>query len=583
MKCFFSLKNNKSPGPDGYNAYFYKKAWSVIGEDTTKAIKEFFSIGHLLKEINVTYLALIPKVQNPNCMRDFRPIACCNTIYKVISKLLANKLKPVLLYLLDKCQIAFIKDKRLKDSVLLAQELMKGYHISSNSPRCTLKVDLRKAYDTIRAYITSPGFSVSINGELHGFFKGTRGLRQELSGLFPNLSKSLLFTASVPEDIQQLMTNLCGFEVGNLPIRYLGRLQLIKSILVNMIGFWCSLTILPKMVINQLNTVLRNFLWTGVELKASRAQVAWWNVCSWNWKMLLHLRDLARPFIKHVVGDGKDVSIWHDYWLPLGPLDTRVDHNLIACSQWEDWAKVQCFIRHEQWRIPTLFKEIIPSIGTTEQLPILNAGSHDSVTWTFSLTGSFHLATTYRALISLSPTILWHSVIWFSNHIPRYSFIAWVALTHKLKTRDSPALAKKIVPNYCSLCLADAKSHQHLYFKCSFASEVWMLFQNLCGIYVGDSNLYDITNWIVSMWKNGTKAPDAYVYKLCLTTTVYFIWNERNRRHAMNQVASVASVTKLIYTDVRIRLMSCKLRDSKAARSIAAAWSLPSSVFCEGQ
>ncbi|XP_059627920.1 uncharacterized protein LOC132270737 [Cornus florida] len=169
-----------------------------------------------------------------------------------------------------------------------------------------------------------------------------------------------------------------------------------------------------------------------------------------------------------------------------------------------------------------------------------------------------------------------------SNHIPRYSFITWVARTHKLQTRDSPALAKKIVPNYCSLCLADAESHQHLFFKCSFASEVWMFFQHLCGIYVGDSNLYDITNWIVSRWRDGTKAPDAYVYKLCLTTTVYFIWKERNRRHAMNQVASAASVTKLIYNDVRNRLLSCKLRDLKAARSIAAAWSLPSSVFGEG-
>ncbi|XP_059638949.1 uncharacterized protein LOC132281241 [Cornus florida] len=235
-----------------------------------------------------------------------------------------------------------------------------------------------------------------------------------------------------------------------------------------------------------------------------------------------------------MVSDGKDVSLWHDYWLPSGPLNTRIDHSIIACSQWDNGAKVQCPIRHDQWRIPCLFKELVPTIGTTEHLPVLRNRSHGSVIWTLSSTGSFHLATAYCALISPSPSIPWHFVIWFSNHIPRFSFIAWVALSHRLKTRDSLALAKKIVPNYCSLCLAAAESHQHLFFKCRFASEIWMFFQHLCGIYVRDFNLYDITNWSASMWKDGTKAPEAYVYKLCLTTSVYFIWSERNRRHATN-------------------------------------------------
>ncbi|XP_059664185.1 uncharacterized protein LOC132309953 [Cornus florida] len=373
----------------------------------------------------------------------------------------------------------------------------------------------------------------------------------ELSGLFPNLSKSLLFIANVPEDTQQLMINLCGSEFGNLPIRYLGMPLSSMRHNVN------DCRILVERVTVRITCWTARFLsYTGVNLRTSGAQVAWWNVCKPKdfggvgipqlaalnrISMLRHIRNLFKD---------RDQSIWFE-WAHKNliknrsPLDTRIDHNLIAYSQWEDWAKVQCFIRHDQWRIPRLFREIIPFIGTTKQLPMLIAGSHDSVTWILSSIGSFHLATTYKALISSSPSILWHSSIWFSNHIPRYSFIARVTFSHNLKTRDSPALAKKIAPNYCSLCLAAAESH-HLFFKC-------------------------------------IKAPDGYVYKLCLTIFVYFIWRERNRRNAMNPVASTASIIKLIYTNVRNRLMSCKLRDSKAARTIAAAWSLPSSVFGEGQ
>ena len=121
-----------------------------MGPDIIKGIQSFFKSEHLLKELNTTTIFLVPKVQNPTSMDDFRPISCCNTIYKCISKLIANRIKNVLPSLADKAQTGFIKGRSITDNILLAQELLRNYHRKELSPRCAIKVDFRKAFDTIR-------------------------------------------------------------------------------------------------------------------------------------------------------------------------------------------------------------------------------------------------------------------------------------------------------------------------------------------------------------------------------------------------------------------------------------------------
>ncbi|XP_019227742.1 PREDICTED: uncharacterized protein LOC109209032 [Nicotiana attenuata] len=93
IKVVQELPSDKAPGIDGYPAEFFKENWQVIGKDVIKAVMEFFDTGKLLKEINCTTITLIPKVVNPNFVKEFRPIACCSTMYKIIAKLLTNRLK----------------------------------------------------------------------------------------------------------------------------------------------------------------------------------------------------------------------------------------------------------------------------------------------------------------------------------------------------------------------------------------------------------------------------------------------------------------------------------------------------------
>ena len=145
----FKMKSLKAPGPDGFNVFFYKKAWPIVGEDFMDAVIYFFENGRILREWNDTALTLIPKVANPSRMSDFRPIACCNVMYKCISKIMANRLKGVLPTLINEAQLAFVPGRSIGDSILIAQELVRNYHQSNTKSRCTIKVDILKAYDMV--------------------------------------------------------------------------------------------------------------------------------------------------------------------------------------------------------------------------------------------------------------------------------------------------------------------------------------------------------------------------------------------------------------------------------------------------
>ncbi|GJR20098.1 hypothetical protein Tco_0968625 [Tanacetum coccineum] len=148
-EAIFSMGNDKSPSPDGYTTAFFKEAWDIVSKDVTQAVTEFFINGNLLKEVNHTIIALIPKVSSPTQINDYRLISCCNVIYKCISKILANRIKDSLKTLVSPNQSAFVLGQRITDNILLTQEIMHNYHLDRGPPRCAFKVDIQKAYDTV--------------------------------------------------------------------------------------------------------------------------------------------------------------------------------------------------------------------------------------------------------------------------------------------------------------------------------------------------------------------------------------------------------------------------------------------------
>ncbi|XP_022842002.1 uncharacterized protein LOC111365698 [Olea europaea var. sylvestris] len=147
-EVLFSLKDNKASGLDGFNAGFFKRTWSIVGNDVLCAIKSFFDSGQLLKQVNATTIAL----------------------------LMANRVKMVLPDIVGSQQTVFVKGRHISDNIFLSQELLRNYNRSGGLPRCALKVDIMKAYDSICwdflfAVLRLLGFSEKILSTIRGVRK----------------------------------------------------------------------------------------------------------------------------------------------------------------------------------------------------------------------------------------------------------------------------------------------------------------------------------------------------------------------------------------------------------------------------
>ncbi|GJY28473.1 RNA-directed DNA polymerase, eukaryota, reverse transcriptase zinc-binding domain protein, partial [Tanacetum coccineum] len=200
-EAIFSIDDNKASGPDGFSSKFFKAAWVVIGNDVCAAIKEFFTSGKLLGEFNTTLISLVPKSKTPARVIDYRPISCCNIVYKGISKVITNRLKTVkILHQIRISNNADIDEEVAEDQSVTAQFMAQEEiaNVMNNDP-CQ-EQDIIKAYDTvswsflefclkefgfhpvminwIMVCLKTASFSVCVNGESHGFFKAKRGLRQ---------------------------------------------------------------------------------------------------------------------------------------------------------------------------------------------------------------------------------------------------------------------------------------------------------------------------------------------------------------------------------------------------------------------
>ena len=191
----------KAPDPDGMPPLFFQTYWPDIGMDINEAVLSSLNSSSLLKSINHTFISLIPKVKNPERVTEFRPIILCNLIYKIISKVIANRLKPLLNSIISETQSAFIASRLITDNVLIAFELL--HHMKTGCLGkigfMSLKLNMSKAYDRVEwvflknillrsgfqqswvnlimECVTTLSYSILVNGEPKGMIYPSRGIR----------------------------------------------------------------------------------------------------------------------------------------------------------------------------------------------------------------------------------------------------------------------------------------------------------------------------------------------------------------------------------------------------------------------
>ncbi|XP_060965447.1 uncharacterized protein LOC115720378 [Cannabis sativa] len=146
----FAMSSNKAPGPDGMSVLFFKHYWDSVGYDFCNAVSNFFITGRMHKGVNATNIVLIPKVQNPKRPNHSRLIYLCNVVYKVISKIIANRIKPLLPKLICPTQAAFVPGRAIQDNNVIAQEIVHSFNRKKGREGLfAIKIDLMKAYDRL--------------------------------------------------------------------------------------------------------------------------------------------------------------------------------------------------------------------------------------------------------------------------------------------------------------------------------------------------------------------------------------------------------------------------------------------------
>ncbi|KAL6572341.1 hypothetical protein OROMI_013299 [Orobanche minor] len=196
--CVFDMEVDSVAGPDGFGIKFFQSCWDIISSDVFDAVVDFFSGSPMPRAFTTTTISLIPKNNNPQSWKDFRPISLCNSTYKIISKILSKRLATILPSFINSAQSGFIKGRNITDNILTAHEVT--HDISQSMTNTIIKLDMEKAYDRInwnfifqvmtrfgfsvvwvnfiKSCISNCWFSILVNGQSSGFFKSDRGIRQ---------------------------------------------------------------------------------------------------------------------------------------------------------------------------------------------------------------------------------------------------------------------------------------------------------------------------------------------------------------------------------------------------------------------
>jgi hypothetical protein len=196
----FALNKDSAPGPDGFGAFFFQHYWDIVSKEVINVVLEFFTTSWILPGYNSNIIALLPKTPEASSIDQYRPIAMANFKFKVISKIIADRLASIMPSIISEEQKGFIHDRNIKDCLCIASEAANLLHNKSFGGNLALKIDITKAFDTldwkfllkvlkqfgfnevfcnwIHVILQSAYLSVSINGKSHGYFNCTRGVRQ---------------------------------------------------------------------------------------------------------------------------------------------------------------------------------------------------------------------------------------------------------------------------------------------------------------------------------------------------------------------------------------------------------------------
>nr|GEV76896.1 RNA-directed DNA polymerase, eukaryota [Tanacetum cinerariifolium] len=294
--------SDKSPGPDSFTFAFYKEYWNMIQRDVVEFVHHFLNSGSLPRGCNTSFITLILKVPNPMVISDFRPISHIRAQYKIIAKVLANRLARVIDTIISQEQSAFIKHRQILDGPLMFNEVIQWCK-NKKSKLMVFKIDFEKAFDSISwdflfqvmhfmgfsktwikwisGCLNSASSSILINGTMEGldvamkdamvagFYNGFKIDTLNLSHLF-FVDEALFIGEWSHNNIKSLVAILdCFHQVSGLKINYH------KSKLFGVGDPFEEVTLMAS--ITECNALVSPFNYLGLPIDCNMALVKRWD------------------------------------------------------------------------------------------------------------------------------------------------------------------------------------------------------------------------------------------------------------------------------------------------------------------
>ncbi|XP_062119263.1 uncharacterized protein LOC133833014 [Humulus lupulus] len=655
-ESLFSIPITKSPGPDGFGSGFYKAVWNDIGDEVCGAITHCFESGTFPSELHEITLSLIPKVANPSRAIDYRSIACCSTLYKCMAKLICKRLGDILPDIIQPNQGAFVKGRSIAHNIMIFQDLIKNYGRATTSSRCAIKIDLRKAYDSvdwgfienllkalkfpmkfigwIMACVRNTSYFLLMNGRIQGKFKGGKGLRQgdpmspllfviimeyltrslqqaaqnspfryhpmckglklinlcfaddlllfckgslaairvvkevldsfaTATGLTINSDKSLVFFGGVSITDRTIIAHELNLTEGLFPLTYLGvpmrptkwrhedceiilqkfclkiqnwasrhlsfagKIQLINSVLLGLRNYWMYIFILPQSIVKEIERICRGFLWGSAGQRSKLHVPSWQKVCLPKAYGGLGFRDGAKwnraVLAKYVWALSVKPDLLWVKWIHSIYLKgvNFWNYVLIADCSWY-WRKL-CHLRNH-----------------FRAADITSAG----------VQGRFKSVKLYNSLL-VQQKYEFYRTIWSRIVLPNHRFMLWQIVNSHLLTRDNLSrMQVQLTSEFCPVCDRFKENHSHLFFDCSFSSQLVKYIFDWLGF---DAWPLDYQSWLV--WLARTrKGVTAEIVNLVCAAVTYSIWKNRNTCFYEGYSSSILKLTQDIKFTTKYRL-----------------------------
>nr|GEV04155.1 RNA-directed DNA polymerase, eukaryota [Tanacetum cinerariifolium] len=514
-RAVWDCGTDKSPCPDGFTFGFYRRYWDIKEKDVVDAVSYFFTEGTFPKGCNASFIALIPKMQDAKVVKGYRPISLIGSLYKIIAKILANRLVVVLIDLVSEVQYAFIANRQIIDGPFILNELIQWCK-SKKKQTMIFKIDFEEAYDSVKwdyldDVLNKFSFGTKWKGWIHNCLHSSKG--------------SILVNESPTGEFHFRRGLKQGDPLSSfLFILVKENLHLSFQNVVNE-GLFKG----KKMSWVKWSRVLASKDKGGLGVSSffalNRALLL-----KWVWRFRNDMISLWTRIKKLVTGSTR--FFWEDVW--MGDVTFKSRFPRVYALESDKKITVAAKMNHNVLgfslrRAPRdgvemeQLKDLIAILEDVE-LPIM----HDRWIWSLVGSGEFSVASARRFIDDHRLTSSPHKTRWVKVVLVKINVMAWKVRFDFLPTRLNLSrrgleLQSISFPN----CNKDVKSTSHIFFACSIVRDLYRKIASWWELSYSKFDSYD--DWLewfqaLRMHSNHRDLLEGVYYAMW-----WLVWNFRNK------------------------------------------------------